>query len=167
MHKVAGTIEDAVGIPLLHLGDVTAAAVRAAGLDAWACSAPPSPCRRTSTAPRLESHGLQVLVPDEDDQTLVHRVIYDELCQGVVRDESRAAYVEVVDRLGSRGAQGIILGCTEIELLIGPDDLHVPSFAHHQHSRRQRLWPLPWTGPCFPGWLTERTDPWTGGGAGE
>jgi aspartate racemase len=67
-------------------------------------------------------------VPDTDDQALVHRVIYEELCLGVVRDESRAAYVEVVDRLIAAGAEGIILGCTEIELLIGPDDLEVPSF---------------------------------------
>ena len=69
-----------------------------------------------------------MLVPADDDQALVHRVIYDELCQGVVREESRAAYVEVIERLVSRGAQGIILGCTEIELLIRPDDLDVPSF---------------------------------------
>ena len=77
---------------------------------------------------RLESHGLTVLVPSAEDQAMVHRVIYDELCLGVVRDESRAAYVEVVDRLVAQGAEGVILGCTEIEMLIGPDDLDVPSF---------------------------------------
>ena len=128
MHKVAGAIEDAVGIPLLHLGDVTAAAVRAAGLDTVGLLGTAFTMSQDFYSGRLEAHGLTVLVPGEDDQTLVHRVIYDELCQGVVREESRAAYVEVVGRLVSRGAQGIILGCTEIELLIGPDDLQVPSF---------------------------------------
>jgi aspartate racemase len=77
---------------------------------------------------RLESHGLQVLVPDEADQALVHRVIYDELCRGRVLEESRRAYVEIVDRLVARGAQGVVLGCTEIELLIQEGDLAVPSF---------------------------------------
>jgi aspartate racemase len=69
-----------------------------------------------------------VLVPPEDEQALVHRVIYDELCLGVVREQSRRDYLEVVDRLVAAGARGIVLGCTEIELLIGPDDLTVPSF---------------------------------------
>ena len=69
-----------------------------------------------------------MLVPSEHDRELVHRIIYDELCLGVVRDESRRAYLEVVDRFVADGARGVILGCTEIELLIGPHDLTVPSF---------------------------------------
>ena len=128
MHKVADAIEDAVSIPLLHLGDVTAVAVRAAGLDTVGLLGTAFTMSQDFYRGRLESHGLRVLVPDEDDQALVHRVIYDELCQGVVREESRAAYVEIVEHLLSRGAQGIILGCTEIEMLIGPEDLDVPSF---------------------------------------
>ncbi len=128
MHKVADAIEEAVDIPLVHLGDVTAAAVRTAGLDTVGLLGTAFTMSQDFYRGRLESQGLQVLVPDEDGQTLVHRVIYDELCQGVVREESRAAYVEVVERLVSHGAQGIILGCTEIELLIGPDDLPVRSF---------------------------------------
>lgn len=128
MHKVAGAIEAAVSIPLLHLGDVTAAAVRSAGLDTVGLLGTAFTMSQDFYRGRLESHGLQVLVPDEDDQALVHRVIYEELCRGVVLEESRRTYVDVVDRLVSRGAQGIILGCTEIELLIRPDDLAVPSF---------------------------------------
>jgi aspartate racemase len=128
MHKVADAIEYAVGIPLLHLGDVTTAAVRTAGLDTVGLLGTAFTMSQGFYRGRLESHGLTVLVPDEDDQALVHRVIYEELCQGVVREESRASYIEVVERLVSRGAQGIILGCTEIEMLIGPEDLHVPSF---------------------------------------
>jgi amino-acid racemase len=128
MHKVAGAIEDAVGIPLLHLGDVTAAAVLAEGLDAVGLLGTGFTMSQDFYRGRLESHGLRVLVPSEEDQALVHRVIYDELCLGVVREESRQAYLEVVDRLVADGARGVILGCTEIELLIGPDDLAVPSF---------------------------------------
>ncbi len=128
MHKVAGTIEAATQIPLLHLGDVTADAVRAAGLDTVALLGTAFTMSQDFYRGRLESHGLRVLVPDEADQALVHRVIYDELCQGVVREESRAAYVDVVDRLLARGAQGVILGCTEIEMLIEDDTLDVPTF---------------------------------------
>ncbi|MEP7091583.1 MAG: amino acid racemase, partial [Nocardioidaceae bacterium] len=77
---------------------------------------------------RLESHGLTVLVPDEADQALVHRVIYEELCRGVVRTESRQAYAGVIARLAARGAQGVVLGCTEIELLLVDGDVAVPVF---------------------------------------
>jgi aspartate racemase len=128
MHKVADVIQDAVSIPLLHLGDATAGAVRGAGLTTVGLLATGFTMAQDFYRDRLESHGLTVLVPSIEDQAMVHRVIYDELCLGVVRDESRAAYVDVVDRLVQRGAEGVILGCTEIEMLIGPDDLEVPSF---------------------------------------
>jgi amino-acid racemase len=128
MHKVADVIQDAVSIPLLHLGDATAGAVREAGLTTVGLLATGFTMSQDFYRDRLESHGLTVLVPSTEDQALVHRVIYDELCLGIVRDESRAAYVDVVDRLVRRGAEGVILGCTEIEMLIGPDDLEVPSF---------------------------------------
>jgi aspartate racemase len=128
MHKVAEAIEHGVGIPLLHLGDVTATAVLAAGLDTVGLLGTGFTMSQDFYRGRLESHGLRVLVPPEDEQALVHRVIYDELCLGVVREQSRRDYLEVVDRLVAAGARGIVLGCTEIELLIGPDDLTVPSF---------------------------------------
>ena len=129
MHKVADAIEGAVDIPLLHLADVTAAAVRGAGLDRVALLGTRFTMEQPFYADRLRSHGVDVLVPEGDDLTLVHDVIYDELVLGVVRDESRAAYVDVVRRLAERGAGGVVLGCTEIELLIGPDDVDVPVFA--------------------------------------
>jgi len=128
MHKVAHAIEEVATIPLLHLGDVTAAAVRSAGLDTVGLLGTAFTMSQEFYRGRLESHGLQVLVPDEPDQKMVHRVIYDELCQGVVREESRSAYVDVVQRLLDRGAQGVVLGCTEIEMLLDADDLTVPSF---------------------------------------
>jgi aspartate racemase len=128
MHKVADAIEGSVGIPLLHLVDVTAAAVLAEDVDTVGLLGTGFTMSQDFYRSRLESHGLRVLVPTEEDQALVHRVIYDELCVGVVREQSRQAYLEVVDRLVADGAQGIVLGCTEIELLIGQDDLTVPSF---------------------------------------
>jgi aspartate racemase len=128
MHKVADAIGSSVSIPLLHLGDATADAVRADGLGTIGLLGTAFTMSQDFYRGRLESHGLRVLVPDADDRALVHRVIYDELCRGVVVEESRRAYVEIVDRLVSRGAQGVILGCTEIELLIQPGDLSVPSF---------------------------------------
>jgi aspartate racemase len=128
MHKVADAIGSSVSIPLLHLGDATADAVRADGLGTIGLLGTAFTMSQDFYRGRLESHGLRVLVPDADDRALVHRVIYDELCRGVVVEESRRAYVEIVDRLVSRGAQGVVLGCTEIELLIQPADLSVPSF---------------------------------------
>jgi aspartate racemase len=77
---------------------------------------------------RLASHGLRVLVPRAEDRAEVHRVIYDELCRGVVREESRELYRQVIRRLVDAGAQGVVLGCTEIELLVGAADSPVPVF---------------------------------------
>ena len=138
MHKVADAIEAAVDIPLLHLADVTADAVRAAGLDRVALLGTRFTMEQPFYADRLRSHGIDVLVPEGDDLTLVHDVIYDELVLGVVRDESRAAYVDVVRRLVEQGAGGVVLGCTEIELLIGPDDVDVPGLRHDRAARAGR-----------------------------
>ena len=129
MHKVAGAIETAVDIPLLHLADVTADAVRDAGVDRVALLGTRFTMEQPFYGDRLRAHGLDVLVPTAADRRLVHDVIYDELVMGVVREESRAAYVDVVGRLVEHGARGVILGCTEIELLLGPADVDVPVFA--------------------------------------
>jgi aspartate racemase len=128
MHKVAGQVEDAVGIPFVHLGDATASAVRAAGVERVGLLGTAFTMEQDFYRDRLASHGLTVLVPEPADRDLVHRVIYDELCVGVVSPASREAYRAVMRRLVDRGAQGIILGCTEIELLVGPDDTSVPVF---------------------------------------
>jgi len=77
---------------------------------------------------RLESHGLEVLVPDEPDRSTVHNVIFKELVRGVTTERSRSAYLDVIDRLIARGAEGVIAGCTEIELLITPADVEIPYF---------------------------------------
>ncbi|MGI5526579.1 aspartate/glutamate racemase family protein [Streptomyces syringium] len=128
MHKVADSVEAAVSIPLLHLADATAAAVRAAGLRRVGLLGTAFTMEQDFYRGRLAAGGLDVRVPDAEGRALVHRVIYEELCLGIVRDASRAAYRRVVEDLVAEGAEGVILGCTEIELLIGPEDSPVPVF---------------------------------------
>ncbi|HET8604698.1 MAG TPA: aspartate/glutamate racemase family protein [Marmoricola sp.] len=128
MHRVAPAIEAATSLPLLHLGDATAEAVRRAGLDTVGLLGTAFTMEQAFYRDRLTSHGLSVVVPPAADRALVHRVIYDELCLGIVRDESREAYLGVIDRLRSAGAQGVVLGCTEIELLIRAEDTALPIF---------------------------------------
>ncbi len=128
MHRVADDIETAVSIPLLHLGDITAAAVHAAGVSTVGLLATAFTMEQDFYRDRLASCGVQVLVPDAEDRAEVHRIIYEELCVGVITEEARQAYREVIGRLVAAGAEGIILGCTEMELLIGPEDSPVPVF---------------------------------------
>jgi aspartate racemase len=129
MHKVADAITGAVEIPFVHIADTTAHAVRAAGLDTVGLLATGYTMEQDFYVGRLrDAHGLQVLVPGEADRRIVHDVIYDELCVGVVRDESREQYRRIMRELAAGGAQGILLGCTEIDLLVGPADAPVPVF---------------------------------------
>ncbi|MGF6887018.1 aspartate racemase [Nocardia sp. GAS34] len=128
MHKVADQVTYAVSVPLLHLADTTAAAVRTAGRTTVGLLGTAFTMEQDFYRGRLAERGLEVLIPGPADRDMVHRVIYDELCQGIIRPESRAAYRRVIDELVSRGAEGVILGCTEIELLIRPDDSTVPVF---------------------------------------
>ncbi len=128
MHLVADQIEDAIDVPFLHLADTTAAAVIAAGLETVALLGTRFTMEKDFYRGRLQAHGLRVIVPEEPDLTVVHDVIYDELVQGRILDTSRARYVEIIDRLVERGAQGVIAGCTEIELLVTRDDVTIPYF---------------------------------------
>ena len=129
MHKVADQIDAAVGIPLVHLADATADAVHRAGLGVVGLLGTAFTMEQAFYRDRLAANGLTVLVPGEADRATVHRVIYDELCLGVVSEQSRVAFFAVIGRLVEAGAQGVILGCTEIELLISPQDSPVPVFA--------------------------------------
>ena len=129
MHKVADAIEAASALPLLHIADPTAAAIQAAGLQRVGLLGTRFTMEQPFYRERLEDrHGIQVLVPDEPDRAEVHRVIYEELCRGVVSEASRQAYRQVITRLVARGAQAVILGCTEIGLLVRADDAEVPLF---------------------------------------
>jgi len=128
MHKVAGEIEAAIDIPLLHIADATAARIIAAGHKKIGLLGTRFTMEEDFYRGRLEQHGLEVIVPNSDDMEIVHRVIYDELCLGLIRDESRHAFVRVVDKLGSLGAQSVIEGCTEITMLVQPNHVKIPLF---------------------------------------
>ena len=128
MHKVADAIEAAVDIPLLHLIDVTARAVRDAGVAKVGLLGTAFTMEQDFYRERLSSHGIDVLVPDAEDRQLVHRVIFEELCRGILDDSSRSSYREVIGRLVGAGAAGVVLGCTEIELLVNASDSPVPVF---------------------------------------
>lgn len=134
MHKVADAVEAATNLPLLHLADATAERILTdhphiksrltIGLLGTAFT-----MEQAFYKDRLANHGFTVLVPEKLDRVMVHRIIYDELCLGIVRDESKAEYERIIQTLIDRGAQGIVLGCTEIELLIDPDgESAVPLF---------------------------------------
>lgn len=128
MHLVAPAIEAAADIPLLHIADATAQRVREAGIDRVALLGTRFTMEQTFYRERLEAAGIAVATPDAPQREMIHRVIYDELCAGRIVDESRAAYRDVMADLAGRGAQGVILGCTEIGLLVGADDAEVPLF---------------------------------------
>ena len=129
MHRMAGEVQAAIGIPLLHIVDPTAARVTEAGVTRVGLLGTAFTMEQDFYKGRLRDRfGLDVLVPDEADRAVVHRVIYEELVQGRVLDESRAAYRAVIARLVARGAQAVILGCTEIMLLVSAADSAVPLF---------------------------------------
>ncbi|MCL4562968.1 MAG: aspartate/glutamate racemase family protein [Chloroflexi bacterium] len=129
MHKMAAEVQKAIHIPLLHIADATAEKVKAQGLEKIGLLGTRFTMEEDFYKGRLvHQHGLQVLVPSTDERTLIHRVIYDELCLGNIRTESRNEYVRIMDRLTAEGVQGIILGCTEIGLLVGENDSRVPLF---------------------------------------
>jgi aspartate racemase len=142
MHKVAGAIEAAVGIPLLHIADPTAEAVRAAGLRTVGLLGTRFTMEQGFYVGRLEErHGLAVLTPLAEDRALVHRVIYEELVLGRVLEPSRAAYRRVIEDLVARGAEGVILGCTEIAMLVGAGDARVPVFDTTElHAMAAGVW---------------------------
>jgi aspartate racemase len=144
MHKVAPAIEAAVAIPLLHIADATAAAIRAAGITTVGLLGTRFPMEQDFYKERLvREHGIAVRVPDVEGRDLVHRVIYEELCLGKVLAPSRDAVRRAIERLVADGAQAIVLGCTELTLLIGADDVEVPLFDTTRiHALRAAEWAL-------------------------
>jgi aspartate racemase len=128
MHEVADRVQSATSIPLFHIGDATARRVREAGHRRVGLLATAFTMEQDFYTGRLAAHGLEVVLPDERGRADVHRVIYEELCHDVVQEESRARYREVMAALAADGAEAVVLGCTEIGLLVGQDDATVPLF---------------------------------------
>lgn len=129
MHRVYESIEQAIDVPFLHIADPTGNALRAAGIARVGLLGTRYTMEQTFYTGRLsERYGLETLVPDEAERADVHRIIYEELCHGNVNDASRSVYQRVIEGLAARGALAVILGCTEITLLIKPEDSALPVF---------------------------------------
>ena len=144
MHKVAPQIERAISIPLLHIADATAEQlirdrIKCVGLLGTRFTMEQDFYKRRLT----EKFGIEVVIPDIEDRKLVHEVIYDELCMGTIEDSSRSSYLKIIDRLKQQGAAAVILGCTEIALLVQQDHTPVPLYdtteIHAQHAIRYAL----------------------------
>ena len=128
MHKVAEQVQGATSLPLIHIADATANAIKQQGLTKIALLGTQFTMTEDFYKQRLIDAGLQVLIPDTDARAEVHRIIYDELCQGQLLDSSRQYYKQVIEDLAKQGAEGVILGCTEIGLLISQADSSIPVF---------------------------------------
>ncbi|MBD8546170.1 aspartate/glutamate racemase family protein [Sphingomonas sp. CFBP 8760] len=143
MHLMADDVAGAIGVPLLHIGDAAARAVRAAGHGRVGLIGTAFTMEQPFYAERLAGHGLDVIVPDADDRRAAHAIIYDELVQGRIEPASRAVYRAIIARLVARGAAAIVLGCTEIMLLVGDDDSAVPLFdTTTLHAQAAVAWAL-------------------------
>lgn len=129
MHRVAPAVESVLKVPFIHIVDPTAQALRQAGIGRVGLLGTRFTMEQDFYRGRMrELHGIDVVVPDQADREVVHQVIYDELCHGIVRDNARANYQRIVASLQAQGAGGVILGCTEIKMLIGQDDVALPVF---------------------------------------
>ena len=144
MHRVAPEIQSAVKIPLLHIADATAEEIRKAGIKSVGLLGTKFTMEEDFYRGRLErEHRLRILIPEVPDRELIHRVIYEELCLGNMLDKSRQQYVRIIRQLVQDGAEGVILGCTEISMLVRPQDVPVPVFDTTAiHARSAVEWAL-------------------------
>ncbi len=138
MHKVAPTLERAIGVPLVHIADATAERLRADGRTRVGLLGTRFTMEEAFYRERLERmHGLEVLVPEAMERSVIDRVIFEELCQGQIRDESRDDYLGIIGGLAEAGAEAVILGCTEIGMLVGPQHSPIPVYDTAQiHSEK-------------------------------
>lgn len=141
MHLVADDVERISGLPVLHIGDATADALLAAGIKRAALLGTRYTMEKAFLRERLQRHGIEVLIPDEADRAVLHHIIFTELIKERVRDESRENVLDIIERLQAVGAEAVILGCTELELLITPQYTDVPLFqtaAIHARAAAER-----------------------------
>ncbi|WP_438445103.1 aspartate/glutamate racemase family protein [Gorillibacterium sp. sgz5001074] len=129
MHKMAKEVEESVSIPLLHIADATATKMVRDGMKKVALLGTNFTMEQDFYKGRLtEKFGLDVMVPNEEDRRVIHDIIYQELCLGIIRDESRQAYLRIIDKLSRQGAEAVILGCTEITILISQENCSIPLY---------------------------------------
>ena len=143
MHKVAPQVSAGIHVPLMHIAEATAKALLEKGIKRVGLLGTKYTMTQEFYRDKLVEAGLEVLTPDEADMDIVHRVIYDELCLGIVRRESKEEYLRIIGTLAARGAQAVILGCTEIGLLVGQEDMELPVFdttrIHAEQAVRKAL----------------------------
>jgi aspartate racemase len=144
MHKVADAMAHNISIPLLHIADITAQAIHASAFDKVGLLATAFTMEEKFYTDRLrDKHGIETIIPASHERAEIHRIIYEELCRGIIRPESKRYYLKVISELAARGAQGIILGCTEIGLLVSPEDSALPIFDSTQlHAAAAVDWAL-------------------------
>lgn len=129
MHRMADEVSRNVGIPILHIADATAEKIKSTGLHSIGLLGTKFTMEQDFYKGRLtDSHNIEVIIPDEKERKVIHDVIYGELCLGDIRESSRSRFIQIIEGLTSRGAEGIILGCTEIPLLVGAEDTTIPLF---------------------------------------
>lgn len=143
MHKVVPQMERQLQIPILHIAEAAAEELKSKGIQKAALLGTKYTMQQDFYKERLRLQGIEALIPDEEDMELVNQVIYEELCLGIIREESRKSYVKIIEKLAEKGAEGVILGCTEIGLLIRPEDALVPVFdTTWIHARKAALMAL-------------------------
>lgn len=128
MHKVADQIEAAITVPFIHIADATAEVIKSQGIDKVGLLGTAFTMEQDFYKSRLNAEGIEVIVPDSEERKVVHEVIFKELCCGVIKEDSKQKYIEIANDLIAKGAKGIILGCTEICMLIGDVEFSVPTF---------------------------------------
>ncbi|OEH84295.1 aspartate racemase [Desulfuribacillus stibiiarsenatis] len=135
MHKLADQIQNNIGIPLLHIADATADEIKKAHIKTVGLLGTRPTMEMDFYRSKLKEQGIEVIIPDEEDRAIIHQVIFEELCLGMIREQSKQEYLRIMDIMISMGAEGIILGCTEIPLLIQQADVKVPLFnTTHIHA---------------------------------
>ncbi|HEX3039144.1 MAG TPA: aspartate/glutamate racemase family protein [Caproiciproducens sp.] len=140
MHKVAGQIQKNISVPILHIADVTADELEKHGIQKVALLGTKYTMEQDFYKKKIFDRGIEVLVPESEDRIIINDIIYNELCLGIIREESKRAYLRIIEKLVNSGAQGVILGCTEIGLLVKQSDTSIPLFdTTYLHAHRAAL----------------------------